>query len=155
LSPKVIFYIFISILITLFIKLLIDYFRKEKIQNKPIKKSMPILESNTPKAGVKVDTLRRGDGPEAVNGKTVHVHYNAWLTNGKKVDSSYDKGEIFVFTLGKREVIPGWEAGMIGMKKGEMRRFTIEPSQAYGEKGKANVPPNATIIFELELLDLF
>lgn len=101
---------------------------------------------------MRVDVLAEGSGPEAIAGKKVRVHYTAWLTNGKKVDSSYDKGEVFSFVMGRRQVIPGWEAGMLGMREGEKRKFTIDPDQAYGAKGKANVPPNAVIVFEVELL---
>jgi FKBP-type peptidyl-prolyl cis-trans isomerase len=136
----------------LFIKVLIDFFGPSKTEDTPVKIKERILSSSTPRKGVQVDVLRQGNGKAAVAGKKVRVHYNAWLVNGVKVDSSYDKGEIFSFTMGKREVIPGWEAGMLGMLEGEKRKFTIDPDQAYGAKGKANVPPNAIIIFEVELL---
>lgn len=118
------------------------------------KSSAKPLESMVVCEGVQVDILKQGKGPSAEAGKSVRVHYNAWLESGLKVDSSFDKGEAFTFKLGHRQVIPGWEAGMLGMKVGEKRKFTIAPDQAYGDKGKANVPPNATIIFEVELLKI-
>ena len=132
--------------------LLVKTFRDYKNSRPGPSRPQPIISTSHPAEGVKVDVLQNGTGPTAVDDKLVRVHYTAWLTSGKKVDSSYDKGEVFQFRMGNREVIPGWEAGMIGMKEGEKRKFTIEPDQAYGTKGKANVPPNATIIFEVELL---
>ena len=125
---------------------------------KPGPKRPPIakpIATHKPAEGVKVDIMQEGKGPAAVRGKKVRVHYTAWLKDGEKVDSSYDKGEPFSFFLGRREVIPGWEHGMLGMKEGEKRKFTIDPDQAYGSEGKANVPPNAIIIFEVELLKVF
>ncbi len=142
----IIFYILLGLIIA---KIIFDSFQKKKT---PALKSVKVISSSTPKEGVNVDVLKEGSGNPAVSGKVVRVHYNAFLTNGKKVDSSYDKNEVFSFTMGRRQVIPGWEAGMIGMKEGEIRKFTISPDQAYGAKGKANVPPNATMIFEVELL---
>jgi len=127
---------------------------RPQVEHKKPKKNMPILSSHSPRAGVDVDILKVGTGAEAVSGKIVRVHYTAFLTNGKKVDSSYDRSEVYSFTMGRREVIPGWEAGMIGMKQGEIRKFKIAPEHAYGAKGKAEVPPNATMIFEVELIQV-
>jgi FKBP-type peptidyl-prolyl cis-trans isomerase len=145
----IIFLVVLSAIVFLLFKQL---FAKEKKRTIPTAK---ILSTSTPKEGVQVDTLKFGSGPEALRGKKVNVHYTAWLENGTKVDSSYDKGESFVFKLGNREVIPGWEAGMLGMKQGEVRKFTISPDQAYGASGKANVPPDAVIVFEVELLKVY
>ena len=113
-----------------------------------------VLESKTVKEGIQVDKLKEGSGPGAIAGKKVSVDYRAFLMDGTEVDSSYEKGEVFTFTMGRRQVIPGWEHGMIGMKVGEIRRFKIAPEHAYGEKGHTKVPPNATMIFEVTLLKM-
>lgn len=146
-------YILLNLVLFGLIALLVknQFFSKKIVRKIPQQRP---LKSTEPKKGVQVDVMQEGTGPEAKSGSRVTVHYTAWLENGLKVDSSYDKNETFHFTMGRNEVIPGWEAGMIGMRKGEKRKFTIAPAQAYGAKGKANVPPNATIIFEVELLEM-
>jgi FKBP-type peptidyl-prolyl cis-trans isomerase len=102
---------------------------------------------------VKIETLTPGNGDEAKIGDTLSVHYTGTLTDGKKFDSSRDRGEPFEVTLGQRRVIAGWEMGLKGMKVGEKRRLTIPPDLGYGAKGAGGViPPNATLIFEVELL---
>jgi len=102
---------------------------------------------------VKIETLTPGTGDEAKSGDTLSVHYTGTLTDGKKFDSSRDRGEPFEVTLGQRRVIAGWEMGLKGMKVGEKRRLTIPPDLGYGARGAGGViPPNATLIFEVELL---
>ena len=102
---------------------------------------------------VKIETLTPGTGDEATIGDTLSVHYTGTLTDGKKFDSSRDRNEPFEVTLGQRRVIAGWEMGLKGMKVGEKRRLTIPPDLGYGAKGAGGViPPNATLIFEVELL---
>lgn len=102
---------------------------------------------------LKIETLKAGDGAEAVPGKRVTVHYTGKLTDGKVFDSSEQRAVPFPFTLGAGQVIPGWDKGVAGMKIGERRKLTIPPDMAYGSQGVAQViPPNATLIFEVELL---
>jgi FKBP-type peptidyl-prolyl cis-trans isomerase len=93
-----------------------------------------------------------GTGAEAVNGSTVSVHYTGWLMDGKKFDSSRDRGQLFNFTIGQRQVIAGWEQGVQGMKVGGQRELIIPPHMAYGSRGAGGViPPDATLRFEIEL----
>jgi FKBP-type peptidyl-prolyl cis-trans isomerase len=99
------------------------------------------------------ETLKPGTGKEAKLGERVTVHYVGTLTNGQKFDSSRDRGKGFGFTLGRGEVIKGWDQGVAGMRVGEVRKLTIGPELAYGARGFPPViPPNATLVFEVELL---
>ena len=94
-----------------------------------------------------------GTGAPAVVGKGVKVHYSGFLTTGAKFDSSRDRGEPFVFQLGAGEVIKGWDEGVAGMKVGGKRQLRIPPELGYGDRGAGGViPPNATLIFDVELL---
>ena len=96
-----------------------------------------------------------GTGATAVAGKTVKVHYTGWLTDGKKFDSSVDRGQPFPFSLGAGQVIKGWDEGVAGMKVGGKRQLRIPPELGYGARGAGGViPPNATLIFDVELLDV-
>ncbi|OFZ21087.1 MAG: peptidylprolyl isomerase [Bdellovibrionales bacterium GWB1_55_8] len=104
-------------------------------------------------AELKSEDLKKGTGAEAQPGKTVTVHYTGWLTDGKKFDSSVDRGQPFKFNLGAGQVIQGWDKGVVGMKVGGKRKLTIPPQMGYGERGAGGViPPNATLVFEVELL---
>jgi rhodanese-related sulfurtransferase len=106
-----------------------------------------------PAAGLKVNDLAVGSGPEATFDSTVTVHYTGWLMNGRKFDSSKDRGQPFPFVLGAGQVIPGWDLGVKGMKVGGRRELVIPPELAYGAAGAGGViPPNATLRFEVELL---
>lgn len=94
-----------------------------------------------------------GTGAEAVAGKKVSVHYTGTLTNGQKFDSSLDRGKPFQFVLGAGQVIKGWDQGVAGMKVGGKRKLTIPPDMGYGARGFPPViPPNSTLVFEVELL---
>lgn len=102
-----------------------------------------------------IEELVVGEGAEASAGQTVSVHYTGWLTNGSKFDSSKDRNEPFEFPLGARHVIAGWDEGVQGMKIGGTRKLTIPPQLGYGARGAGGViPPNATLVFEVELLGL-
>ena len=94
-----------------------------------------------------------GEGAEAKAGQQVIVHYTGWLTNGSKFDSSKDRNDPFEFSLGMRQVIGGWDEGVQGMKIGGTRKLTIPSELGYGARGAGGViPPNATLVFEVELL---
>ena len=102
---------------------------------------------------LKIEDNKVGDGATAEAGKSVTVHYTGWLTNGTKFDSSKDRSQPFTFQLGAGQVIKGWDQGVAGMKVGGVRKLTIPPSLGYGANGAGGViPPNATLVFEVELL---
>jgi FKBP-type peptidyl-prolyl cis-trans isomerase len=109
----------------------------------------------TTASGLKYIDLKEGMGPVAKAGDTVEVHYTGWLTNGKKFDSSLDRKEPFTFKLGAGMVIKGWDEGVAGMKAGGKRKLMIPPELGYGARGAGGViPPNAELIFEVELLKI-
>jgi FKBP-type peptidyl-prolyl cis-trans isomerase len=112
---------------------------------------------NTTPSGLKYTDLKVGTGDEAVKGASVEVHYTGWFyTGGKKgdkFDSSLDRKQPFPFQLGAKQVIAGWDEGVQGMKVGGKRELIIPPNLAYGERGYPGaIPPNSTLIFEVELL---
>lgn len=104
---------------------------------------------------LKIEVLEDGTGEASKIGDTVSVHYTGTLEDGTKFDSSLDRGAPFSFVLGQNSVIQGWEQGVLGMKVGEKRKLTIPYNLAYGEEGIPNIiPQKATLIFEVELLDI-
>lgn len=106
-------------------------------------------------SGLIIEDLECGDGEEASSGDFISVHYTGTLEDGTKFDSSLDRDQPFQFNLGAGQVIEGWDEGVVGMKVGGKRKLTIPPELGYGEAGAGGViPPNATLIFEIELLEV-
>lgn len=104
---------------------------------------------------MKIEKLNSTNGASPKAGDTVTVHYTGWLTDGAKFDSSVDRDDPFAFVLGAGQVIQGWDEGVATMKVGEKARLTIPPEKAYGRDGYPGaIPPNATLIFEVELLSI-
>jgi len=113
----------------------------------------PNADGITTRSGLTYVDQVIGTGDLAVAGKTTTVHYTGWLENGKKFDSSVDRGQPFSFPLGAGQVIKGWDEGVEGMKVGGKRKLTIPASLGYGARGAGGViPPNATLVFDVELL---
>ena len=107
----------------------------------------------TTASGLVIEDVSVGSGDEASAGQQVSVHYTGWLADGRKFDSSKDRDDPFQFGLGAGQVIAGWEEGVQGMRIGGVRKLTIPPALGYGARGAGGViPPNATLIFEVELL---
>lgn len=106
-------------------------------------------------ASLKIEKLVAGNGRTPKKGEWVTVHYTGWLTTGEKFDSSVDRDEPFRFVLGARQVISGWDQGVATMQIGDKVRLTLPPELAYGAEGYPGaIPPNATLIFEVELLEI-
>src|SRR4030081_2087595 len=114
-----------------------------------------IMAEVTTPSGLKYEDLVEGKGDAAKMGETVSVHYPGWLTDGEKFDSSKDRGQPFSFPLGAGRVIKGWDEGVQGMKVGGKRTLVIPPDLGYGARGAPGaIPPNATLKFEVELLEV-
>ena len=147
--------------ITAILVLLTATLSAQTAARKPTRPARPNTTAPTKVTGEGVKTasglqywdIRLGTGVEAKSGDHVKVHYTGWLTSGKKFDSSVDAGTPFDFTIGKGDVIKGWEEGVTGMKIGGKRQLRIPPQLAYGDKGYPGViPANATLIFDIRLL---
>lgn len=111
-------------------------------------------KSITTSDGLVIEDEVTGTGKEAKSGDTVTVNYLGTLTNGTKFDSSYDRNTPFTTQIGVGQVIKGWDEGIVGMKVGGKRKLTIPPSLGYGQQGVGNIPPNSTLVFEVELLGI-
>ncbi|MDP2638999.1 MAG: FKBP-type peptidyl-prolyl cis-trans isomerase [Candidatus Azambacteria bacterium] len=154
----------VIILVTIFVVIVMVYFIWNKNAKQP--ESAPVAapetikmdgddKLTTNKQGIQIEVLKEGAGAIAKNGDTVAVHYVGTLENGTKFDSSVDRGTPFEFSLGAGQVIPGWDIGVEGMKIGEARKLTIPSELAYGPNGAGDIiPPNATLIFEVQLLGI-
>ena len=105
-------------------------------------------------SGVRSEDVKLGEGAIAAPGDLITVHYVGRLTNGRVFDSSVDRDQPFTFTLGLGEVIRGWDEGLVGMRVGGARRITIAPDFAYGDQGVGTIPPNSTLVFDVELIDV-
>ena len=113
------------------------------------------MSITTTARGLVIEDTVIGQGAAASAGRDIVVHYAGWLADGTQFDSSKEKQDPFEFTLGKKEVMDGWEVGLRGMKVGGKRKLTVPPALAYGEEGAGDtIPPNATLTFEVELLSV-
>ena len=112
--------------------------------------------SNATAGFLEIEDMEVGTGIEAANGDRVTVHYTGWLIDGTKFDSSIDRGQPFVFSLGAGQVIQGWDRGVRGMQAGGVRKLTIPPELAYGDRpvGGGLIPANSTLVFEVQLLEI-
>jgi peptidylprolyl isomerase len=108
----------------------------------------------TTRTGLKYTDLVVGTGPSPLPGQTAVVHYTGTLTDGTKIDSSVDKGQPYQFALGRAEVIKGWDEGIATMKVGGKRHLIVPPALGYGPAGRPGIPPNSTLVFDVELLDV-
>ena len=114
-----------------------------------------MVESTMPQATkLKVEDIKEGTGEAVKKGDTIVIHYVGTLENGEKFDSSVDRGTPFETQIGMGNVIQGWDEGVIGMKTGGKRKLTIPPDMGYGDQATGSIPPNSTLIFELDLLEI-
>ena len=113
--------------------------------------AVDLSEMTTTPSGLSIMDLTVGDGDETVHGESVTVHYIGWFLDGEKFDSSLDRGDTFSFDLGTGGVIAGWHEGVAGMRVGGKRRLVIPPDLAYGAAGRSGIPPNSTLVFDVEL----
>lgn len=153
----------ISIIIVL-LAIILSFYLLNKILNP--EEAEQVVEENEEEEGIQeevvdqedlaIEILEEGTGEEAQNGDSVKVHYTGRLEDGTKFDSSLDRGEPFVFTLGTGQVIKGWDLGLLGAKVGDKRKLTIPADLGYGDSGAGGgkIPPGATLIFEIEVLEI-
>lgn len=149
----------ILIIIILIVFMFVFYFlaqdsQEDKTQEESETKEM--VSDDNEEEELQIEVLKQGTGEEVKNGDNIVVHYTGTLEDGTKFDSSLDRGKPFVFTLGIGQVIKGWDMGILGMKVGEKRKLVIPSEFGYGKTGTPGgpIPPNATLIFEVELLSI-
>lgn len=141
--------VFFSILIIAGLVYYFSFYKKEVPAGETTQSAAPVAEE------LVKEVLRQGSGKAAKAGDTVVVHYTGTLLDGKKFDSSLDRGEPFSFTLGGGSMIQGWDQGILGMQVGEKIKLTIPPVLAYGDRAVGGViPANSTLVFEVELLEI-
>jgi FKBP-type peptidyl-prolyl cis-trans isomerase len=129
----------------------------KKDEDKPADDELSVFapEAVTTETGLQYADLRVGDGEQPRPGQMVTVHYTGWLTNGKKFDSSHDRGKPFTFPIGRRKVVAGWDEGVGTMRVGGKRKLVIPPELGYGPRAMGDkIPANSTLVFEVELLDV-
>ena len=134
-----------------------DVFRREALSSAGFtgfakELDVDTTEMTTTASGLRYQDLTVGTGAEATAGRTVEVHYTGWLTDGSEFDSSRNHGEPFSFPLGRNRVIAGWDEGVAGMKVGGRRKLVIPPALGYGAVDMGEIPPNSTLVFDVELL---
>ncbi len=112
------------------------------------------MDNATDTKGLKIEDIKVGTGKEVKSGDTVVINYTGTLQNGTKFDSSYDRGQPFETQIGTGQVIKGWDLGVVGMKVGGKRKLIIPPDLGYGAQSVGSIPPNSTLIFEVELIDI-
>ena len=144
---KTIFYVLLVLIIVSFLAVFV-YLRKNPSQDQnPLGQNL-IEDFN-------MQVIKEGSGEQAAkSGDILAVHYVGTLENGEKFDSSRDRGKPFEFTLGAKQVIPGWDLGLMGTKVGEIRKLVIPPQLGYGDQAVGNIPANSTLNFEVELLEI-
>ncbi|MCP6718949.1 MAG: FKBP-type peptidyl-prolyl cis-trans isomerase [Patescibacteria group bacterium] len=150
---KIILVILLIIFVSGFYFLLQNSKENETQEINQVQEMIPNINKNQ---NLQIEIIKQGTGKETKNGDTIAVHYTGFLENGTKFDSSLDRGQPFVFTLGVGQVIKGWDLGILGMKVGEERKLVIPSELGYGETGTPGgpIPPNATLIFEVKLLSI-
>jgi len=146
----------IPIIIVLLAIILSFYLLNEILKPEEVTEKIEETGSEETVKDLAIEILEEGTGEEAQNGDSLKVHYTGTLEDGTKFDSSLDRGDPFVFTLGVGQVIKGWDLGLLGAKVGDKRRLTIPADLGYGETGAAEgkIPPGATLIFEIEVLEI-
>ncbi len=146
----------IPIIIVLLAIILSFYLLNEILKPEEVTEKIEETGSEETVKDLAIEILEEGTGEEAQNGDSLKVHYTGTLEDGTKFDSSLDRGDPFVFTLGVGQVIKGWDLGLLGAKVGDKRRLTIPADLGYGETGAAEgkIPPGATLIFEIEILEI-
>ena len=131
-----------------------DVFRRHAVAETGFAKELNVdtTEMKTTASGLRYQDLAVGTGAEAVAGRTVEVHYSGWLTNGEEFDSSRRNGTPYTFPLGRERVIAGWDEGVAGMKVGGRRKLVVPPALGYGAASVGPIPPNSTLVFDVELV---